>query len=446
MTVLDAQTQAELGEFMAIPSVSADPAHQDDIVRAGQWVCEYVRAAGGTCELVETSTNPLAIGLIPASTGPDSPTVMIYGHFDVQPPAPLDLWETPPFEATLRDGWLVGRGSADDKGQLYMQLRAAAELARDGALPVNIRVCCDGEEEIGGKSIVEFLRSDEQGADACVIFDGLMERHGQPSFWTATRGLIAYDLRVQTGTKDMHSGIYGNAALNAIHVLMDLLGTLVLRDGRLPESLRAGIAPPTEDELASWRQLPPGQEMLDAMGARPLDGRAAEEFYVRTFAEPSMDVNGILGGKPGLLNTTVIVSAAANFTIRLAPGQDPDEIDAVVRRLLEEATPAGAEIEVTLASWSAPGLISPDDPVIRLGLDAFERATGVRPLLARAGGTLPIVPALAESGIPTVLTGFAVTDSNVHSPNEAIPAEYIPLGIEAAKELYTAFGALERRS
>jgi acetylornithine deacetylase/succinyl-diaminopimelate desuccinylase-like protein len=155
-----------------------------------------------------------------------------------------------------------------------------------------------------------------------------------------------------------------------------------------------------------------------------------------------MDVNGILGGKPGLLNTTLIVAAEANFTIRLAPGQDRDEIDKVVHRLVEEATPPGAEVELTLSSSSQPGIISPDDPVIRLGLDAFERATGVRPLLARAGGTLPIIPALTDNGIPTVLTGFAVPESNAHSPNECIPVDYIPLGIKAAKELYTAFAAL----
>ncbi len=443
VTDFDPTMQAELTEFLAIPSVSANPAHKADIVRAGEWVCDFVRAAGGTCELVETKSQPLAIGEIPASNGAaGAPTVMVYGHFDVQPPEPLELWESPPFEATFRDGWLYGRGSCDDKGQLYMQLKAAAELARDGALPVNIRICCDGEEEIGGDSIVEFLHADERGADACVIFDGLMERKGQPSFWLATRGLIGYSLRVTTGERDMHSGLFGNAALNAIHVLMDLLGVLRLRDGRLPEPLRAGIAPPTADELESWQKLPSGQEMLDSMGARPIDDRAVEEFYVRTFAEPSMDVNGIIGGKPGLLNTTLIVAAAANFTIRLAPGQKRAEIDAAVRRLIEEATPAGAEVELTLDSSAEPGIISPDDQVIQLGLDAFERATGVRPLLARAGGTLPIIPALSANGIPTVLTGFAVPESNAHSPNECIPLDYIPLGIKAAKELYTAFGQL----
>jgi acetylornithine deacetylase/succinyl-diaminopimelate desuccinylase-like protein len=443
VTDLDATMRAELTEFLAIPSVSANPAHRDDIVRAGEWVCDFVRSAGGTCELVQTKTHPLAVGEIRASTSAETaPTVIIYGHFDVQPPEPLDLWDSPPFEARFEDGWLYARGSCDDKGQLYMQLKAAAELAREGALPVNIRVCCDGEEEIGGQSIVEFLNEDDRGADACVIFDGLMERQGQPSFWTATRGLIGYDLRVRTGERDMHSGLFGNAALNAIHVLMDLLGALRLRNGRLPEPLRAGISPPTAEELESWQKLPSGQEMLDSMGARPIDERAVEEFYLRTFAEPSMDVNGIIGGKPGLLNTTLIVSAEANFTIRLAPGQDRDEIDKVVHRLVEEATPPSAEVELTLSSSSQPGIISPDDPVIQLGLDAFERATGVRPLLARAGGTLPIIPALTDNGIPTVLTGFAVPESNAHSPNECIPVDYIPLGIKAAKELYTAFGAL----
>jgi len=369
--------------------------------------------------------------------------VICYGHFDVQPPAPLDLWESDPFEATLRDGRVYARGIADDKGQLYMQLKAAEELRARDELPVNVRICCDGEEETGGHSIVDFLAADERGGDACVIFDAGMLKRGVPLFNVATRGLVYFHLRVRTGARDFHSGIFGGAALNALHALVQTLDAVLAKDGRLPEPLRAGLAPPTEEELSAWAHLTPGAEELAAQGARPLDAKAEEEFYLRTFAEPSLDVNGIEGGSPQLQKTVLPVEAHANLSIRLAPGQDPEQIAPEVERLLREAAPEGAELEVTRLSSARPGLVDPESQVVQLGLEAFERAVGTRPLLVRSGGTLPIVPALADKGIPTILTGFALPESNIHSPNENLLAEYLPLGVRAAGELYRAFGSLE---
>ena len=433
----------EVSEWLRIPSVSADPAHAEDVRRAGEWLCERVRAAGGDCELVDWHGQPLAVGELRASDGADgAPTVLCYGHFDVQPPAPLDLWESPPFEPTIRDEWLYARGVADDKGQLYLLLKAAELLARDGGLPVNIRFACDGEEETGGHSIVEFLADDERGADACVIFDSDMIARGRPAFNVATRGLCYFHLRVRTGSRDLHSGMYGGAALNALHVLTGVLAAVQPVGGRLPEPLREGIAVPTEEELESWRELPTGADELSGQGARPLDPRAAEEFYVRTWAEPAVDVNGIEGGSPQLQKTVLPVQAEANVSIRLAPGQDPARIADVFQRLVREAAPEGAEVEVELLSSSAPGLVDPEAPAIQLGLDAFERALGTRPLLIRSGGTLPIVPALQAKGIPTIVTGFALPESNVHSPNERLLVEYVPLGVDAARELFSAWSGL----
>ena len=433
----------ELSEFIRIPSVSADSDRSVDVVRAGEWVCEFVRRAGGDAELRDWGGQPLALGEISASAGnSESPTVMCYGHFDVQPPAPLDLWESDPFEATVRDGRVYARGVADDKGQLYMQLKAAEELAARKALPVNLRFCCDGEEETGGHSIVDFLAADERGADACVIFDAGMLKRDVPLFNVATRGLIYLHVRVRTGARDLHSGVFGGAALNALHVLVQTLDAVVPRDGRLPEPLRAGIAPPTQEELGAWAELTPGAEELAGQGARPMDPRAEEEFYLRTFAEPSLDVNGIEGGSPQLQKTVLPAEAHANVSIRLAPGQDPDRIAAEAEGLMREAAREGAELEITRLSSSPPGLVDPDSPVVQLGLDAFERVVGRRPLLVRSGGTLPIVPALADKGIPTIVTGFALPDSNIHSPNENLLADYLPLGVKAAAELYTAFGSL----
>jgi acetylornithine deacetylase/succinyl-diaminopimelate desuccinylase-like protein len=323
-----------------------------------------------------------------------------------------------------------------------MLLKAAEQLAREGALPVDLRVCCDGEEETGGHSIVDFLADDERGGAACVIYDSVMLRRNAPVFNVATRGLVYLHLRVRTGSRDLHSGLYGGAALNALHALVQALSGVLQRDGRLPEPLRAGIVPPTEEELAGWEKLTPGAEELAGQGARPADEHAAEDFYLRTYAEPSLDVNGIEGGSPHLQKTVLPVVAEANLSIRLAPGQDPAAIRPEVERLFREAAPAGAELEFELLSSSPPGLVDPGSPAVQLGLDAFERALGSRPLLVRSGGTLPIIPALADKGIPTILTGFALPDSNIHSPNENIPVDHVPLGVAAARELFTAFAAL----
>jgi acetylornithine deacetylase/succinyl-diaminopimelate desuccinylase-like protein len=432
----------ELAELIRIPSVSADPAHADDVRRAAAWVCSFIRDAGGECEVVDWHGQPLAIGELRASAGGDAPTVLCYGHFDVQPPDPLDLWDSEPFEPEIRGDYLYGRGTVDDKGQLFMLLCAARELAQKGELPVNVRFCCDGEEETGGHSIVEFLEQDERGADAAIIFDSGMIRRDLPAFNVATRGLAYFHLTLRTGERDLHSGMYGGAALNAAHALVRTLDGLIAHDGTLADELRAGIAAPTDEELAGWRELPAGADELADQGARAKDGRAADDFYLRTFAEPAVDVNGIATGSPNLQKTVLPVQATANLSIRLAPGQRVDEIAQVVERLLREAAPAGAELDVALWSSSPPGLVPPDAKAIQLGLGAFEKALGTRPVLTRSGGTLPIVPALADKGIPTVITGFGLPDSQIHSPNERLVAAYVPLGIAAARELFLAFAAL----
>jgi len=434
----------ELREFIAIPSVSADPAHHDDLRRAAEWVRDFVERIGGAAELVPYGERDLVIGDIPANAngGSNAPTVMIYGHFDVQPPAPLDLWETPPFELSERDGWYYARGIADDKGQLYTLLKAAELLREQNALPVNIRVVSDGEEEIGGHSVVDFLEADERGADVCIIFDGGMTRAEQPEFALATRGLIAFQLKVRTGERDMHSGYYGGAALNAIHVLMAGLSAVIARDGLLPDQLRVGRSPLSQAEVDSLDSLPKGWELLDDAGATPLDAKAEEDFYDRTWAEPSLDINGIRGGKPEFVNTTLIVEAEARFTIRLAPGQDPETIAASVEKLIRAAMPETAQVELICETSAAPGVFSADSPAIQLGMEAFKRATGVRPLLVRVGGTLPIYPALAAKGIPTIGTGFALRESNVHSPNERLRVQDIDRAVAAATELYRGLAAL----
>jgi acetylornithine deacetylase/succinyl-diaminopimelate desuccinylase-like protein len=433
----------ELSEFLRIPSVSADPAHAGDVRRAAEWVRDFVRRAGGEAELAETSSQPLVLGEVPASgASRDAPTVLVYGHFDVQPPAPLELWESEPFEPSIRGEWLYARGVADDKGQLWTLLKAVELLASERRLPVNVRVACDGEEEVGGHSIVELVERDERGADACIIFDTAMERRGVPALCTGTRGILSFDLAVGSGARDLHSGVFGNAALNATHALVRTLGAVLPREGRVPDELRVGLVPPSEEERESWGELTPGAEILHDAGAVPNDAAAADDFYLRTTAEPSVDVNGILGGKPGVTNTTIPVSAGANFSVRLAPGQDVETIRAAVERLVRESAPEGAEVAIHLAGSAPPGLISPEEPALRIAVDAFEHVFGRRPLLARSGGTLPIVPALSARGIPTILSGVALPESNIHSPNERLLVEYLPLGVDVARELFTRLADL----
>jgi acetylornithine deacetylase/succinyl-diaminopimelate desuccinylase-like protein len=433
----------ELAEFLRIPSISADAAHAGDVQRAGEWVCALVRGAGGEAELVDWKGQPLAIGEIRASAGADSaPTVICYGHFDVQPPDPLELWESPPFEPEIRDGSLYGRGTVDDKGQLYMLLAGARELAQAGELPVNVRFCCDGEEETAGHSLVDWLAADERGADAAIIFDSGMIAPGVPAFDIAARGNVYYHLTMRTGERDLHSGTYGGAALNAAHALMQALSGVLARGGRLPEPLRLGIVPPTKEERAGWDELPPGENELAGQGARPADDHAAEDFYLRTFAEPSVDVNGIETGSPHMQKTVIPVEAVANVSNRLAPGQQVHEIAPAFERLLHESTPPGGSLEIERWAWSPPGLVPPDSRAVQLGLDAFERVLGRRPVLIRNGGTIPVIAALAGKGIPAIITGFALPDCHIHAPNERLRAEYVPLGIAAARELYLELAAL----
>ena len=433
----------ELAQFLRIQSISADPERAADVIRAGEWVRDLIRGAGGSCEIVDWHGQPLAVGEIRASVDPDrAPTVLCYGHFDVQPADPLELWQSPPFEPEVRDERLYGRGVADDKGQLYMLLAGARALAQAGTLPVNVRFACDGEEETGGHSIVDFLAADERGADAAIIFDSGMIREDMPAFNIATRGLVYFHLDLRTGAGDLHSGLFGGAALNAAHALIRTLDQLIARDGRLVEPLRQGIIPPSAQELEDWKQLPSGADELGGQGAHPADPAAAEEFYLRTCAEPALDVNGIATGSPQLEKTVLPVRAVANVSVRLAPGQDPDTIASAFERLIAEATPAGAQLEVQRWSSARPGIVPPDARAIQLGQDAFERTLGVRPRLIRSGGTLPIVAALADRGIPTIISGFSLPDANIHAPNENMPARYIPQGIETVKALFEQLGRL----
>jgi len=435
----------QLAEFISIPSVSADAGHTADIVAAGEWIASHIRRTGGTAELVPWGTRPLVIGEVAASAQVESaPTVLCYAHFDVQPPDPLDLWESPPFELTQRDGRLYARGVADDKGNMFVLVEAVRQLAEEGALPVNVRFAFDGEEEVGGDSIEKWVDADDGPAHAALILDGGMIRRGQPAFMVGVRGMVYLHLRVRTGTTDMHSGMFGLAALNANHALMTALSAVLPgADGRLRDELRVGVARPSAEELDAWARLPSGAVQLADMGATPIVPGADAEFYDRTFADTSLDVNGITSGSPDLVKTVLPVEARANVSLRLAPGQDPETIRAAFERLVREALPVGAELEIIVRNSARPALTPTDSDAIRLASDAFEQTVGARPSLVRSGGTLPIYASLVDRGLPTFATGFGIeNECNVHAPNENVPADTVELGVATMREVFTRLGGL----
>ena len=436
----------QLAEFIAIPSVSADLGHAADIVAAAEWVANHIRKTGGSAELVPWGARPLVVGEVAASdSAASSPTVLCYAHFDVQPPDPLDLWESGPFDLTHRDGRLYARGVADDKGNMFVLVEAVRQLAEAGALPVNVRFAFDGEEEVGGDSIVAWVDEDTGPADVALILDGGMIRRGQPAFMVGVRGMVYLHLRVRTGATDMHSGMFGAAALNATHALMAALAPVLPGpDGRVPAPLREGVAPPSADELEAWSRLPSGAEQLGEQGAAPIVPGADDEFYVRTFADTSLDVNGVAGGSPDLVKTVLPVEARANVSMRLAPGQDPETIRAVFDRLVREALPAGAELEIEQRNSARPALTPTDSRAIALASDAFEHVVGARPSLVRSGGTLPIYASLVDRGLPTLATGFGIeNECNVHAPNENVPEDFVEVGVSTMREVFTRLGELD---
>jgi acetylornithine deacetylase/succinyl-diaminopimelate desuccinylase-like protein len=440
---LTARELDELAAFLRIPSISADPARAADVRAAADWLVSLIEAGGGEAAIVERDGRPLVDALVRSgSSAPGQPPVLCYGHFDVQPPAPLELWESGPFSPEVREGWLYARGVADDKGQLWALLRAALDLSRAGALPVDVRFVLDCEEEVGGTSIVDYVEETAGAARACVIFDTAMLDRDTPVLTLATRGTLYLHVEVRTNERDLHSGVYGGAALNALHVLVHALEQVIPRDGRVRDSLQAEVASPSDREVAEWRALPAGAELLAAQGAVPADADAAEEFYLRTWGLPSLDVNGIEGGSPVLQKTIVVSTARANLSLRLAPGQTVKRFVPVIDELLKRDLPPGAQLDVAVVASCDPGSTPPGSRAIELAAEAIERATGKRPLLLRSGGSLPLMPMLERLGIPAVVSGFDVPDGNIHAPNERMLVGHLGLAIAAARELYLAFAAL----
>jgi acetylornithine deacetylase/succinyl-diaminopimelate desuccinylase-like protein len=429
----------QLVEWLRIPSISTGGGDPADLRRAAEWAAEHVERAGGSAELVQIGDgNPLVVGDLRAARA-DAPTVLIYGHYDVQGPGDLSAWTSPPFEPEIRHGRLYARGAGDDKGNFWPLLAAACSLATAGELPVNVRVVVEGEEEAGSESIAEWIRADERGADAAIVFDSGMVDAQTPAITVGLRGLVMAHIEVRTGIRDLHSGIYGGSVLSALHVLHHMLAQVVPGpDGTLRDELLAGVLPPAEAERISWERLPPGEQVLSEVGGRPAYPGAAAEYYERNGAWPSLDVNEVVGGEP---RTVVPAVVRATVSLRLAPGQRAAEMGPVLERLLRDAAPADADVKIAL-HLADPSLFEPDLPALVLAAQALERATGTPPALIRTGGSIPVVAEFAARRIPTIVSGFTLPDDAFHAPDESFLVANLELGERAGRELLRALAAL----
>ena len=429
----------ELDDWLRIPSISTGGGDAAALQRACDWVCERIEAAGGTAEAVRLDGgHPMAVGDLRCSR-PGAPTVLAYGHYDVQAPGPLELWVSPPFEPTERDGRLYARGAADDKGNFLPLLHVACELARAGELPVNVRFLVEGEEEIGSRSVLKRLSQGEDQADCAIVFDSLMVDEQTPAISAGARGLVRAQIEVRTATRDLHSGLYGGAVLNASHVLLAMLGEVAPdASGRVRPELAAGVAPLSPEERESWELLPPGGAALAAVGAAEVAPGAGDELWERIGARTAVDVNMVAAGEP---RTIVPALARGHVSVRLAPGQQAREIGGELERLLRSAAPDGAEVSIEM-ELADPAMFDPSHPALQLAATAMERACGAPPAFVRLGGTLPLLAVLAARGIPAIVSGFALPADAFHAPNESYRLDSLRLGEATALELYRILSGL----
>ena len=438
----------ELKEFIRIPSISTLPETAGDVRRAAEFVAAALRKAGlENIEIIPTGLHPLVYADWMHAAG--KPTVLCYGHYDVQPADPLDLWVSPPFEPTERNGNLYARGAVDDKGQMYMHIKAIEALREvNGTLPVNIKFIIEGEEEIGGASIAKFVSEnpDKLAADVALISDTAMYAEGIPTLCIGLRGLIYMEVEAGGPVRDLHSGLYGGAAPNAVYGLIELLAKAKNADGviQIP-GIYNEVEEPAAAEIASWKSLPfdEGEFLAKEVGSSRLTGEPNRTVLERVWSRPTFEVHGIAGGFTGAGAKTVIpAKAVAKVSFRLVPRQNPDGVIAAFRQWVKHNTPKGIQTEVRVLS-AAPGLVvNPDHPAIRVAARAFGDVFGKTTVFIRSGGSIPIVGDFADHlGIPTILMGFGLPDDGLHSPNEKYKIDNYYLGIMTIAHFFEQYGS-----
>lgn len=437
----------ELKEFLRIPSISTLPENAGDVARAAEFVAGKLKDAGlENIEIIPTERHPLVYA--DWLHAPGKPTVLCYGHYDVQPPDPLELWHTPPFEPTIRDGNIYGRGTADDKGQMYMHIKAVeALMAVHGKLPVNLKFIVEGEEEVGGASIAKYVAKNQEKlkADVALVSDTALYAEGIPTLCIGLRGLIYMELEATGPMRDLHSGLYGGAAPNAVYGLIELLAKAKDADGRIQiPGFYDTVAEPAEAEIASWKSLPfvEAEFLAKEVGSSCLTGEQDRMVLERVWSRPTLEVHGIAGGFTGAGAKTVIpATATAKVSMRMVPDQDPEKMFEAFSAWVAANTPKGIQMKVKKLSGGPAVVVNPDHPAIHMAAEAFQDVMGSQCVFIRSGGSVPIVGDFAHHlGIPTVMMGFGLPDDGLHSPNEKYKLENFYLGTMTVAHFFEKYG------
>jgi acetylornithine deacetylase/succinyl-diaminopimelate desuccinylase-like protein len=432
----------ELKAYLAIPSISALPQHAADVKRCAEWTADEMRRIGmQNVRLIETPGFPVVYGDWLGAEG--APTILFYGHYDVQPVDPLDLWESPPFEATIRDGEIYARGSADDKGQVFMHFKAIeAHLKQNGRLPVNIKVILEGEEEVGSKNLDNFVKEhkDELAADVVVISDSPMFDRGIPSICYGLRGLVYFQIDLRGTKSDLHSGSFGGAVANPAFVLANILAQMKDRSGRIKiPGFYDDVRELRDEEREQWKRLPFNEKRYAKdLGAPKLWGETGYSTLERVWARPTFEVNGILSGFTGEGAKTVIPAVAmAKVSMRLVPNQDPDKIAQLFEDYVKKVAPKTVDVKVTRMHGGKPWMTDFDNKFVQAAGRAIEKGFGKEPVFNREGGSIPVVATFSEIlGLPSVLFGVGLPDENAHAPNEKLDLGNFHGGIIASAFLY----------
>ena len=432
----------ELKALLAIPSISALPQHAADVRRCAEWCADEMRRIGlQNVKLIDTPGNPVVYGDWLGAEG--APTILFYGHYDVQPVDPLELWESPPFEATIRDGEIYARGSADDKGQVFMHFKAVeAHMKQNGRLPVNIKFILEGEEEVGSEHLDDFVKShrDELKADVVVISDSPMFARGVPSMCYGLRGLVYFQIDVRGSSTDLHSGSFGGAVANPAIVLAQMLTQMKDRGGRIKiPGFYDDVVALNEEERKAWASLPFNERKYKKdFGIPKVFGESGYSTLERTWARPTFEVNGLLSGFTGDGAKTVLpATAMAKVSMRLVPNQDPDKIAKLFEAYVNDVAPKTVAVKVTRMHGGKPWMTSYDNPFVQAAGRAIERGFGQKPVFTREGGSIPVVSTFQEElGLPSVLFGVGLPDENAHAPNEKLDVANFHNGIIASAILY----------
>lgn len=440
----------ELKTLLAIPSVSALPAHKGDVRACAEWCAAEMRRVGmDNVRLVETPGNPIVRG--DWLGAPGAPTILFYGHYDVQPVDPLNLWESPPFQATVRDGEIYARGAADDKGQVFMHFKAIeAHLTQHGRLPVNMKIVIEGEEEVGSEHLDDFVRGhkDELASDVVVISDSAMFARGVPSICYGLRGLVYCQIDLRGSATDLHSGSFGGAVANPGFVLAQMIAQMKDRGGRIKiPGFYDDVRPLREEEQQAWTALPFNERTYRKdFGIPKLFGESGYTTLERTWARPTLEVNGLLSGFVGEGAKTVLPAVAmAKISMRLVPDQDPDKIAELFRAYVEKLTPKTVELTFTRMHGGKPWMTAYDNPYVQAAARAIEKGFGQKPVFTREGGSIPVVSTFDEQlGVPAVLFGVGLPDENAHAPNEKLDLGNFHNGVIASAFLYDEIGRLSR--